>query len=195
VARPAQVTMRTSRPPCMQEPQPELGPGLRDQPGPASEPSAGTATAEPASPVKPKWAALLEPAGPIAPAATGQGPTPVAGLGKTQAGNILASLASQPVPALQAPAPPAGARTSPVAASAAMVTSAPPAASSPQKDPQQQPSAAAANAGPAGGASDNGAGEPDPSKDDILPSKPRASLRLRPSFRLPTIGLPGFRLR
>jgi hypothetical protein len=52
------------------------------------------------------------------------------------------------------------------------------------------------NVAPAtGGASDNGAGDPDPSQDDILPSKPRASLRLRPNFRVPNIQFPRFRLR
>ena len=34
----------------------------------------------------------------------------------------------------------------------------------------------------------------DPSNDDILPSKPRASMRLRPNFHLPQVQLPGLKM-
>ena len=67
---------------------------------------AGTAAPAPsAASGKPKWAALLKPGGPGTEDAPGQAAAAFPGLGKTQAGNILASLASQPISSSASPAP------------------------------------------------------------------------------------------
>ena len=70
--------------------------GLRPQPGRASAPTA-VAAAQPSPSTKPKWAALLEPGGASMTQAAAPSPSapPFPGLGKTQAGNLLASLANQ----------------------------------------------------------------------------------------------------
>ena len=234
--------------------------GLRPQPGRASAPTA-VAAAQPSS-TKPKWAALLEPGGASMTQAAAPSPSapPFPGLGKTQAGNLLASLANQSAspgaagspafgptsparvatsaapsgvaraggvgapagPVAAAPAVPASAIPPrvPVASSASTALPAPAVATSalgtapapsarpgtigpvqavrdaaPQKG-QQPPAAADGAAADAanGRTEDNGDSGPDPSSDDILPSKPRASMRLRPRFQFPQIQLPRLKL-
>lgn len=179
-------------------------------PAPSATPAPWAAPAPSAASGKPKWAALLRPGGSGTADAPGQAAATLPGLGKTQAGNLLATLANQPVassasptPAapLASPGPPSG---GPVAtpAQGGRVTPqpAPAQASIGQRDPQQRPVAGLPGAGLPGtglpgtglpGATpanylteDNGAAEPEPSHDDILPLKPRASFRLRSRFRL-----------
>src|ERR1700722_17947017 len=68
-------------------------------------PVAGTAAPAPsAASGKPKWAALLKPGGPGTEDAPGPAVAAFPGLGKTQAGNILASLANQPISSPASPA-------------------------------------------------------------------------------------------
>jgi hypothetical protein len=167
---------------------------------------------------KPKWAALLKPGGPGTEDAPGPAVAAFPGLGKTQAGNILASLANQPISSPASPAA-AAARASTAPSSRGLASrdlasrelasrdlasrglvatpaqgarpSPPPApAQTPpgQSDPQQAPVAGVAGVTRADGLpADNGTASPDSpdsANDDILPSKPRASLRFRPRFRL-----------
>jgi hypothetical protein len=174
-------------------------------------PVAGTAAPAPsAASGKPKWAALLKPGGPGTEDAPGPAVAAFPGLGKTQAGNILASLANQPISSPASPAAAAArASTAPssrglasrglasrdLASRGLVATPAQGARPSPppapvqtppgQSDPQQGPVAGVTRAD--GLPADNGTASPDSpdsANDDILPSKPRASLRFRPRFRL-----------
>jgi hypothetical protein len=221
----------------------------------ATPPTTGATMAPPVPSGQPKWAALLQTGAPSTPEAdlpTAQSAQPFPGLGKTQAGNILASLASQPATAVKQPAAPA--RPASSAPTALGVANGAPALKprqalsqlpgAPRATSPGTPSVGVAPAGavtsshvdngavsgrPApnasadgraadgrnaegrnaegrnadgrnadGRAADGGAAEPDQGSDDILPSKPRSSLRLRPNFRLPRLPRlkrPTFRLR
>jgi DNA polymerase III subunit gamma/tau len=165
------------------------------QPGTAAPagPSAPQKTAGPGqvpSLVKPLWAALLEPtsAGVAGPRTKGQPPAAAPGLGKTQASNILASLASHaaavaPVPATKPSAADASAATN----SASNVSGRGAVAGRPARPgtgANPSPGLAGENgAGTPAAESDEGAGV-DPSTDDIFPSRPRPSFGLRLRLRL-----------
>jgi hypothetical protein len=144
------------------------------------------------APVKPPWAALLEPtsASGAGPRTNGQPPAAAPGLGKTQASNILASLASHSaaltsVPAAKPPVGNASATANP-ASNLSGRGAGPGRPARPATGSNPSPGRSGENgAGPPAaesGGTDEGAGV-GPSTDDILPSRPRPSLRLRLRLR------------
>jgi hypothetical protein len=152
----------------------------------APQPTAGAGQV--AAPGKPLWAALLEPTGGSVPGprSNGQPPAAAPGLGKTQAGNLLASLANHSaaltsVPATKPPAangpapnnPPVNlsGRGAEAGRAARPATGSNPAAGRPGGTGFGTPAAESVVTGEGAGA--------DPSAHDILPSRPRPSFRLR----------------